>query len=71
MTKAMPFLQKAILLSYDPRPFAGGYLLRKKGTDCHVAALLAMTTHRSYPCPVIARRAEPDVAIRIILIKNK
>lgn len=21
MTKAMPFLQKAILLSYDPRPF--------------------------------------------------
>ena len=26
MTEAMPFLQKAILLSYDPRPFAGGYL---------------------------------------------
>ena len=24
MTKAMPFLQKAILLSYDPRPFSGG-----------------------------------------------
>lgn len=24
MTKAMPFLQKAILLSYDPRPFRGG-----------------------------------------------
>ena len=23
MTEAMPFLQKAILLSYDPRPFAG------------------------------------------------
>lgn len=22
MTKAMPFLQKVILLSYDPRPFA-------------------------------------------------
>ena len=22
MTEAMPFLQKAILLSYDPRPFA-------------------------------------------------
>lgn len=25
MTEAMPFLQKTILLSYDPRPFAGGY----------------------------------------------
>ena len=24
MTEAMPFLQKAILLSYDPRPFAWG-----------------------------------------------
>ena len=24
MTEAMPFLQKAILLSYDPRPFARG-----------------------------------------------
>ena len=24
MTEAMPFLQKTILLSYDPRPFAGG-----------------------------------------------
>lgn len=32
MTEAMPFLQKAILLSYDPRPFrrdifVKGYLL--------------------------------------------
>ena len=24
MTEAMPFLQKAILLSYDPRPFDAG-----------------------------------------------
>ena len=24
MTEAMPFLQKTILLSYDPRPFGGG-----------------------------------------------
>ncbi len=24
MTKAMPFLQKTILLSYDPRPLSGG-----------------------------------------------
>lgn len=24
MTKAMPFLQKVILLSYDPRPFVRG-----------------------------------------------
>ena len=27
MTEAMPFLQKAILLSYDPPPFAGESLL--------------------------------------------
>lgn len=27
MTEAMPFLQKTILLSYDPRAFAGGYFL--------------------------------------------
>ncbi len=26
MTEAMPFLQKAILLSYDPRPFGRGGL---------------------------------------------
>lgn len=25
MTEAMPFLQKTILLSYDPRPFLRGY----------------------------------------------
>ncbi len=27
MTEAIPFLQKAILLSYDPRPFVVGLLL--------------------------------------------
>ena len=26
MTEAMPFLQKAILLSYDPRPLCGSFL---------------------------------------------
>ena len=26
MTEAMPFLQKAILLSYDPRPFGRGFV---------------------------------------------
>ena len=25
MTEAMPFLQKTILLSYDPRPFGEGF----------------------------------------------
>ena len=28
MTEAMPFLQKAILLSYDPRPLQGALFLR-------------------------------------------
>lgn len=27
MTKAMPFLQKVILLSYDPRPLPQGFFL--------------------------------------------
>ena len=27
MTEAMPFLQKTILLSYDPRPFFGGVFI--------------------------------------------
>ena len=31
MTEAMPFLQKAILLSYDPRPFWGELPVHKKG----------------------------------------
>ncbi len=30
MTKAMPFLQKAILLSYDPRRFGLGVLFCRK-----------------------------------------
>ena len=27
MTEAMPFLQKTILLSYDPRPLCGGFFV--------------------------------------------
>lgn len=34
MTEAMPFLQKAILLSYDPRPFAGGLFVLRKLPIC-------------------------------------
>ena len=34
MTEAMPFLQKAILLSYDPRPFCGGALLMRSLMGC-------------------------------------
>lgn len=33
MTEAMPFLQKAILLSYDPRPFVPGMFLYKMEYD--------------------------------------
>ena len=32
MTEAMPFLQKAILLSYAPRPLAGGRLFVHMGS---------------------------------------
>ena len=33
MTEAMPFLQKAILLSYDPLPFGGG--LFRPAASCY------------------------------------
>ena len=33
MTEAMPFLQKAILLSYDPRPFGGGVVYVRQFSD--------------------------------------
>ena len=33
MTEAMPFLQKAILLSYDPRPFGRGAFLIANSLD--------------------------------------
>lgn len=33
MTEAMPFLQKAILLSYDPRPFGSGCFLRPENAS--------------------------------------
>ena len=35
MTEAMPFLQKAILLSYDPRPLQGGVLFFYKLSAVH------------------------------------
>lgn len=35
MTEAMPFLQKTILLSYDPRPLCRGIFLREKRATFH------------------------------------
>ena len=32
MTEAMPFLQKAILLSYESRPFGGGIFFLAAGS---------------------------------------
>ena len=41
MTKAMPFLQKAILLSYDPRRFGkGDFLLQKAPVPITIQVLL-------------------------------
>ena len=36
MTEAMPFLQKTILLSYDPRPLAGGLFFGKRIFFCRL-----------------------------------
>ena len=55
MTEAMPFLQKTILLSYDPRPFAGGYLfcddnLRLRGFGRCNLRLIDNGAGRRYTC---------------------
>ena len=36
MTEAMPFLQKAILLSYAPRSFLAGGFIQLSGQLCRV-----------------------------------
>ena len=42
MTEAMPFLQKTILLSYDPRPFSGRHFLREEaGSNCWICRIAA------------------------------
>lgn len=33
MTEAMPFLQKAILLSYDPRPLPKAFMAKSNQTE--------------------------------------
>ena len=49
MTEAMPFLQKAILLSYDPRPFGGVLFLRKSGKSQAQPSSLRAASIRSIP----------------------
>ena len=41
MTEAMPFLQKAILLSYDPRPLTGGIFVSPFHCALHCALRFA------------------------------
>ena len=38
MTEAMLFLQKTILLSYDPRPFGAGLFLLSKAVNLKLSA---------------------------------
>lgn len=46
MTKAMPFLQKAILLSYDPRRFALGLFFLLLCDLCVVLSFLGLEVCR-------------------------
>ena len=39
MTEAMPFLQKTILLSYDPRPFNPGFVFYCAKVFCDEAGV--------------------------------
>ena len=61
MTKAMPFLQKVILLSYDPRPFRRGLIhcVKKVSQSSHAAvgnhaAIRLLPAPLGYACPQTA-----------------
>ena len=46
MTEAMPFLRKPILLSYDPRPCRGAFLLRPaRRTKPQIVTFLDSSSH--------------------------
>ena len=49
MTEAMPFLQKTILLSYDPRPLQAGLLFPAPCRERGVAAFEAAIRFASAP----------------------
>lgn len=62
MTEAMPFLQKAILLSYDPRPFGGELFVHRTASGvCPGPAGAAGSTcapaknTKNQPPPIIGR----------------
>ena len=60
MTEAMPFLQKAILLSYDPRPF-------RQGAFSALAAGLSAGCARSVRLRQTKRRKLSHPGRRILL----
>ena len=51
MTEAMPFLQKAILLSYAPRPLAGGIFVSPIHCAFRFAAALTIVITSSKTKP--------------------
>ena len=63
MTEAMPFLQKAILLSYDPLPFALGAFLRAalRGTGPRQSPASSRPLRLQGPPPAAATGPGPTV----------
>lgn len=61
MTEAMPFLQKAILLSYDPRPLGAGMLSRWRGYREGETDILILVFR---PIPVVPDRLDIVVVLQ-------
>ena len=68
MTEAMPFLQKTILLSYDPRPFAE-VLLFIEHVNLFIVILILFFTLLVEHCTNLHRKTEQmDEAFCVVMI---
>lgn len=56
MTKAMPFLQKAILLSYDPRRFGAGLFCAHLQLAAYTSSMMAISAASPRRTPVFTMR---------------
>ena len=56
MTEAMPFLQKTILLSYDPRPFGAGLFCAHLQLAAYTSSMMAISAASPRRTPVFTMR---------------
>ncbi len=63
MTEAMPFLQKAILLSYDPRPYERGAFFSSKAGESAGSASEQAEDQDGVPLQAQHPAPESDVVV--------